>query len=242
MITSREQLKQYALRALGEPVIQVNAADEQLEDRIDEAIAYYNMYHYDGVERIYLKHQITDEDKVNKYIDLPDNVKGISRILSLSSNTSNQLLNYETQFRLSQVANLHTATLSEYQMTMNNLQMIDSLLSGQNIIRFNKNNGKLHIDYNWDKLVTGNYMIFDVYCIIDPEISVRMFNDLWLKNYIIALFKRQWGQNMLKYEGVQLPGGVTISGQNLYDTAVGEIANLEQQVQNEAGLCDIFIG
>jgi hypothetical protein len=242
MITSREQLKQYVLRALGEPVIQVNIAEEQLDDRIDEAIAYYNMYHYDGVERLYLKHQITEGDKVNKYIELPENVKGVARILSLSSNTSNQLLNYETQFRLSQVANLHTATLSEYQMTMNNLQMIDSLLSGQTIMRFNKNDGKLHIDYNWDKLVTDNYFIVDCYAVINPEISIRMYNDIWLKSYLITLVKRQWGQNLLKYEGVQLPGGVTLSGQNMYDTAVGEQAALEQQAINESGMLDMFIG
>lgn len=242
MITSRNQLIQYALRALGSPVIQVNVSTEQLEDRVDEAIAYYNNYHYDGVERIYLKHQITAEDKTNRSIPLPDNIRGISRVLSLNTTTVNSILNYETQFKMSMIANLHNSRIQEYQMTMNYLQMIDTLLSGQPIVRFNHNRAALNIDINWDKMVVGTYIVVDCYASIDPEIDTKMYNDIWLKSYLIALIKRQWGLNMSKYDGLQLPGGVTVNGMDMYNNAVSEIADLEQRLQNEAGVLDIYIG
>jgi hypothetical protein len=242
MIRSREELKQYALRALGAPVIEVNVADEQLEDRLDDAIEYYNMYHYDGVERMYLKHLITDTNMTNKYIQLPDGIRGITRVFSLNANSSNSILNYETQFRMDMIANLHNSNITDYQMTMNHLQMLDTLLSGQNQLRFNKNNGKLYIDMNWDKLSPFHYIIVDCYQAIDPELETKMYDDVWLKSYVIAKFKMQWGQNLSKYNGVSLPGGVTIDGQSMYDTAVSELSALEQQAANESGLLDMFIG
>jgi len=242
MIRSREQLKQYALRALGAPVIEVNVADEQLEDRLDDAIAYYNMYHYDGVEKMYLKHLITSTNMTNKYIQLPDDIRGITRVFSLNANSSNSILNYETQFRMDMIANLHNSNITDYQMTMNHLQMLDTLLSGQNQLRFNKNNGKLYIDMNWDKLSPFHYIIVDCYQAIDPELETKMYDDVWLKAYVVAKFKMQWGQNLSKYNGVSLPGGVTIDGQSMYDTAVSEISALEQQAANESGLLDMFIG
>lgn len=242
MIRSREELKQYALRALGAPVIEVNVADEQLEDRLDDAIEYYNMYHYDGVERMYLKHLITDTNMTNKYIQLPDDIRGITRVFSLNANSSNSILNYETQFRMDMIANLHNSNITDYQMTMNHLQMLDTLLSGQNQLRFNKNNGKLYIDMNWDKLSPFHYIIVDCYQAIDPELETKMYDDVWLKAYVIAKFKMQWGQNLSKYNGVSLPGGVTIDGQSMYDTAVSELSALEQQAANESGLLDMFIG
>jgi hypothetical protein len=242
MIRSREQLKQYALRALGAPVIEVNVADDQLEDRLDDAIEYYNMYHYDGVERMYLKHLITDTNMTNKYIQLPDDIRGITRVFSLNANSSNSILNYETQFRMDMIANLHNSNITDYQMTMNHLQMLDTLLSGQNQLRFNKNNGKLYIDMNWDKLSPFHYIIVDCYQAIDPELETKMYGDVWLKAYVVAKFKMQWGQNLSKYNGVSLPGGVTIDGQVMYDTAVSELSALEQQAANESGLLDMFIG
>jgi hypothetical protein len=242
MIRSREELKQYALRALGAPVIEVNVADEQLEDRLDDAIEYYNMYHYDGVERMYLKHLITDTNMTNKYIQLPDDIRGITRVFSLNANSSNSILNYETQFRMDMIANLHNSNITDYQMTMNHLQMLDTLLSGQNQLRFNKNNGKLYIDMNWDKLSPFHYIIVDCYQAIDPELETKMYDDVWLKAYVVAKFKMQWGQNLSKYNGVSLPGGVTIDGQSMYDTAVSELSALEQQAANESGLLDMFIG
>jgi hypothetical protein len=242
MIRSREELKQYALRALGAPVIEVNVADEQLEDRLDDAIEYYNMYHYDGVERMYLKHLITSTNMTNKYIQLPDDIRGITRVFSLNANSSNSILNYETQFRMDMIANLHNSNITDYQMTMNHLQMLDTLLSGQNQLRFNKNNGKLYIDMNWDKLSPFHYIIVDCYQAIDPELETKMYDDVWLKAYVVAKFKMQWGQNLSKYNGVSLPGGVTIDGQSMYDTAVSEISALEQQAANESGLLDMFIG
>ena len=242
MIRSREQLKQYALRALGAPVIEVNVADDQLEDRLDDAIEYYNMYHYDGVERMYLKHLITNTNMTNKYIQLPDDIRGITRVFSLNANSSNSILNYETQFRMDMIANLHNSNITDYQMTMNHLQMLDTLLSGQNQLRFNKNNGKLYIDMNWDKLSPFHYIIVDCYQAIDPELETKMYDDVWLKAYVVAKFKMQWGQNLSKYNGVSLPGGVTIDGQSMYDTAVSELSALEQQAANESGLLDMFIG
>jgi hypothetical protein len=140
------------------------------------------------------------------------------------------------------IANLHNSNITDYQMTMNHLQMLDTLLSGQNQLRFNKNNGKLYIDMNWDKLSPFHYIIVDCYQAIDPELETKMYDDVWLKAYVVAKFKMQWGQNLSKYNGVSLPGGVTIDGQSMYDTAVSELSALEQQAANESGLLDMFIG
>jgi hypothetical protein len=242
MIQSREQLKQYCLRTLGAPVIEINVADEQLEDRIDEALQYYSMYHYDGLERMYLKHQITQEDFDNKYINLPYDVRGVTRIFSFNYSSRDQLLNFETQYRLDIIANLNTASLSDYQITMNHLQLIDHVLAGQILIRFNKNNGKLYLDTNWSKLTVGSWIVIDGYQLIDPEIETRMFNDPWLKLYVTALFKKQWGSNLSKFSNMLLPGGVSIDGQSIYDTAYSEQKELEQQLVDEQSPASLFIG
>jgi hypothetical protein len=242
MIYTREQLKQYCLRALGDPVIEINVSDEQLEDRMDDAIAFYGMYHYDGTERIYFKHKLTQQDINNRYVQLPDNIIGITRIFSLNTNSSNSILNYETQFRMDMIANLHSSNIVDYQMTMNHLQMLDSLLSGQTLLRFNKNNNKLFIDINWDKLTSDHYIMLDSYSIIDPEVNTKMYRDIWLRQYVTAKFKAQWGQNLSKYQGVSMPGGVTIDGQSMYDLAQSEIAALEQQAIGESAPLDMFIG
>lgn len=242
MIHTREQLKQYCFRQLGSPVIEINMDDLQAEDRIDEAIDYYNMYHFDGMERTYMKYQLTQEDVDNMYIDLPYEVKGVIRIFSLNYTSANSLLNFETQYRLDIIANLHTASLADFQITMNHLQLIDNLLSGQTLLRFNKNNGRLHIDTNWRKLHADTWIVIDCYTIIDPEIETLMYNDMWLKQYTTALFKRQWASNLKKYQGMSLPGGVTIDGQSLYQESIDEISLLEQQLRDEDLPFPIYIG
>jgi hypothetical protein len=209
---------------------------------MDDAIAFYGMYHYDGTERIYFKHKLTQQDINNRYVQLPDNIIGITRIFSLNTNSSNSILNYETQFRMDMIANLHSSNIVDYQMTMNHLQMLDSLLSGQTLLRFNKNNNKLFIDINWDKLTSDHYIMLDSYSIIDPEVNTKMYRDIWLRQYVTAKFKAQWGQNLSKYQGVSMPGGVTIDGQSMYDLAQSEIAALEQQAIGESAPLDMFIG
>lgn len=243
-VTSRQQLKQYALRALGAPVVQINAADEQLEDRIDEAIAYFHLYHYDGIERMYLKHQLTQTDVDNGYISIPDYVYGIKRVLPFSgvSNTSANLFSVQYQTVIQHINDLTQMDIINYSMTMQYISMLDQLLNGYPQFEFNKIGGKLYLEIRESKLVPDRYILLECYRALDPEQNTKMYNEPWLKEYTIALFKKQWATNLKKYQGMQLPGGITIDGQTMYVEATQEIAELEEQLMSKSAPLGFVMG
>lgn len=318
-IHSREQLKQYCLRALGAPVLEVNCDDDQLEDRIDEALEYWRQYHPDGVEKLYMKHKISasiitlttqtatsfqvgetvtgltsgataevateilesssganlmtkmvkgtfqpgehivgsksgyDTTIVscvlgvydNKYIEIPDLVYGITNILPISNSTTstNSIFNLQYQLRLNDLHDLTSTSMIYYTTAMSYLDLMSFVLNRAPSIRFNRMQGRLHLDLNWETDVTlGTYVIAECYRALDPAESNEVWNERWLKHYVTALFRRQWGQNLSKFSGMLLPGGVSIDGQGMYDMAMQEIKDLEDELVTLAAPLSWFMG
>lgn len=242
-VTTREQLKQYALRALGAPVVQINVAEEQLQDRIDEAIAYFQLYHYDGIERMYLKHQITQTDVNNQYITLPDYVYGVKRVIPFRQGSSSQnLFDVQYQLRLNDLYELTNTSMLYYSMVMQHMTLLDQLLNGYPQFEFNRLGSKLYLEVNKTKMIVDDYMIVECYRALDPETNAKMYNEPWLKLYVEALFKKTWATNLKKFQGMQLPGGVTIDGQSMYLEATQEIKDLEDELQTKSAPLGFMVG
>ena len=232
--SSRTELKDYCLRRLGYPVVDINVDDEQVEDRIDDALKYYQDYHYDGTERIFLKHQITAEDKSNEYITIPEAVIGVVRVFDIGDAIqSSTLFNIRYQIHLNDIFDLgNMGNLSNYTMIQSYLTTLDMMLNGAEQVRFSRHMNRLHIDTDWGSdLKENDYIIVDAFQIIDPEQYSDVYNDMFLKRYVTALIKMQWGSNLSKFEGMQLPGGVTINAQRIMDEAREEIMKIEEEMQ-----------
>lgn len=234
---NRAGFKEYCLRDLGKPVIDINVDDVQVEDRIDEALRYYFDYHFDGSQKIYYKHQVTDQDKTNGYITLPENIMGVVKIFDLSSayNTSS-LFDVRYQFAMNDMWLLTSASMAPYVMAMEHLQFMESILIGKVPIRYNRHVNKLYLDMDWNKINTGSYLIVEAYEIVDPAVFADVWDDRWLKEYCTALIKRQWGNNLKKFEGMEMPGGVKFNGQRIYDEAINEIEKLRHEMINSYSL------
>jgi len=229
--STREQLKQNCLRRLGKPVIEINVSDEQLEDRIDEALQYYQDYHFDGAQRIFLSHQITDEDKTNRYIPVDDSIIGVINIFDIGdSYSTNNLFSLRYQLSLTDLYAFTSGNLSPYYMALQNVAMAEELLVGKQPLRFNRHQNRVFIDMDWSLVTTSEFIIVEAYQIVDPETFTDVYGDRWLARYTTALIKRQWGENLKKFEGVQLPGGLTFNGQKIWDEANDEIRQLEEEM------------
>jgi len=230
--STREAFKSYCLRRLGEPVIDVNVDDEQVEDRIDEALKYYQDYHFDGTERVLIKHVVTATDVTNGYITLSDNVIGINRILDVGQAVqSSNLFNIRYQIHLNDLFDLSASSYVPYVTAMRHVESLEELFVGKKPIRYNRHTNKLHIDMDWDNDVEADeYIIVDAYQILDGDTYTELWGDRWLARYTTALIKRQWGSNLTKFEGLQMPGGVTFNGSKIYDDAESEIQKLEEEM------------
>lgn len=316
-VTSRQGLIDYSLRALGHPVIEVNVDDDQLEDRVDEAIQYYREFHYDAVEAVYLKEQITASllqtstlnaasfavgEKItgassgavtyvhanissnriytknttgtftagetitgsttgtsatfsaitlgnydNKYITLNDSVLSVVRTLPLSSR-SNSISFFDAKYQLllNNIQSLTNTDIQYYTMLKMHINLINDLMTGQKPVRFNRHMNRLYIDLSWGEggdLAIGDYVIIEAYRSLDPDTYTDVYNDWFLLAYTTALIKRQWGINLKKFEGVQLPGGVTLNGQKIFDEAQEEIKELQATARSTYELpVDFFTG
>lgn len=319
-VTSREQLKQYCLRSLGSPVININVADAQLEDRIDEALEYWRLYHSEGIEQLYAKYMITASTltlttnnaqsfKVgdiitgsvslavasvttepgristgntlliantvgtfvvgetitgsssgvtatlganplslgifdNRYITLPDLMYGVTRVIPMAqASSSKNMFDLQYQLRLHDLYDVTSTSLIYYKTVMQHLDLIDFELNAKPNIRFNRLTNKLHLDITWEMdTVIGDYLMVDGYGALDPTSYPRIWGEMWLKHYTTALFKKNWGANLKKFGGLQLPGGVTLDGQGTYDEAMNEIKDLEDELMNKSAPCDFFLG
>lgn len=246
--TNKTQFIDYCLRKLGAPVVEINVDDDQVLDRVDEALQYYQEFHYDGVERIYLKHAVTQNDITNGYIPLNDLIIGVRTIFPFSgdnnSGASDGLFNLQYQLRLNDLYDLTNTSLVYYNTVRNYIATLDFLLNGQKPLRFNKNQNRLHIDQSWaNEVMIGQFIIVDCYRAMDPDLYADMWNDMWLKRYAVALIKKQWATNIKKFSGLQLPGGVTLDGDKLYEEAHDEIEKLEEQIQTTFSLpADFMVG
>ena len=230
--TTRATFKEYCLRKLGKPVIEINVDDDQVEDRIDEALRYYWDYHFDGSEKVYYRHQITQTDRDNKYITLPENIIGAVNIFQIGdpAMTSNDLFNIRYQIALNDLYTLTSVSLIPYYMVMEHLGLMTELLVGKQPLRYNRHTDKLYIDMDWGTLDIGTYILVEAYQVVDPDVWVDAYADRWLQNYATVLIKRQWGSNLTKFSGMQLPGGVQFNGDKIYDDATAELQKLEEEM------------
>jgi hypothetical protein len=316
-VSSRQELIDYCLRRLGHPVIEINVDDDQIEDRIDDALQFYREYHFDAVEEVYLKAQVTSSNLIlttntanafvggekitgqtsgvlttvvstpvsgnviqvykttqevdftagetviadsgatavvssfskgtfdNRYFPISDAVYGIKKVLPFYNRTSGiNLFDIRYQMLVQDLYNLMSVDMIHYTMIQNHLQMINMLLVGEKPFRYNRHMNKLYVDMDWEKDAgLGDYLIVNAFRILDPSTYTDVYNDMFLKRYATALIKRQWGENLKKFEGVQLPGGVTLNGQKIFEEAIDEIQKIEEEMQLKFELpTDFFIG
>ena len=232
---TRASFKEYCLRKLGHPVIQINVSDEQIDDRVEEALSFWQDFHYNGSEMVYLKHILTQEDIDNGYIDLNNtehaNLLGIVRIFDLSSSisTGTGMFNVNYQFVLNNLQDLTGYSIQNYYMTMQHIRFIQEWLVGWPLIRYNKHSNKLHVDQSKAKLTPGYFIIIEAYAPLDDE-NPDIWSDRWLQNYTTALIKEQWGSNLTKFTGMNLPGGVQFNGEKIYNDAVDARTKMEQEM------------
>ena len=252
---SRENLKQYALRALGKPVIEINADDDQLEDRLDEALQYFAQYHYDGIQRVYLKYQYTSADKTrmtvdstesitkngvttswkegNNFIVVPESVLSVINIFPFSNKSNMNLFDVRYQMRLNDLYDFSSTSVINYDVVLRHLDFLDHVLVGEKPLRFNQHDNRLYIDMDWtNDLQVGEYIVIEAYRKMDPTVHTDVFNDIFLKRYVTALFKKQWGANLSKFDGVAMIGGVTLNGRQIYSEALSDIEKLEQEIRS----------
>jgi hypothetical protein len=235
---SRAEFKEYCLRELGKPVIEINVDDDQVEDRIDQALKYYWDYHFDGSEKIYYKHQVTADDKTNKYIRLPENIIGAFNIFSIGDPAvrANDMFNIRYQIALNDLYTLTSVSMVPYYMVMQHLGVIQELLVGKQPIRYNRHRNILYVDMDWGTINVGEYLLVEAYQVVDPDLYQDAWGDRWLSLYAAALIKKQWGNNLKKYDGMEMPGGLKFNGQKIYDEAVAEIKEMEYEMVTNLSL------
>ena len=230
--TTKSEFKEYCLRKLGKPVIEINVDDDQVDDRIDEALRYYYDYHFDGSDKIYYKHAVTQNDVANKYITLPENIIGAVSVFSIGdpSVRADDLFNIRYQIALNDLYTLTNVSVVPYYMVMEHLALLTELLVGKVPIRYTRHKNRLYVDTDWGNLAVGSFLLVEAYEVVDPVLYNDAWNDRWLQNYATSLIKRQWGSNLTKFTGMNLPGGVQFNGEKIYNDAVDEITKMEQEM------------
>ena len=289
---SRNTLKEYCLRNLGKPVIDINVDDDQVEDRIDEALQYFSQYHYDGIERMYLKYKVTADDvtrmranintftatdkgsvqdnieleegtsttgdttgdllledgfkvldetstgatttwtETENYLVVPSSIISVINVFPFSDRSNLNMFDVKYQLRLNDLYDFSSTSIVHYEMTMKHLDFLDHILVGEKPYRFNQHMNRLYIDMDWEEAVDADeYMIIECYRKLDPTTFTDIFDDLYLKRYATSLIKRQWGQNLSKFSGTAMLGGVTLNGPELFSTAIAEQQKLEEEIR-----------
>lgn len=241
--STREEFKGYCLRSLGSPVINIEIDDNQVDDRIDEALKYYWDYHFDGTEKIYYKHMITPTDVTNRYITLPDNIIGAVRVFPVGQPlTGGDMFNIRYQIAMNDLYTLTSQSMVPYYMTMAHLQFMEEILVGQQPIRYNRHTNKLYVDTDWSSS-NGQYLVIEAYKVVDPEEYTDAYADRWLLRYATCLIKQQWGNNIKKYTGIRTAGNTVLNGQQIYDEATQERADLEHEmIYTYSPMGDFYIG
>ena len=246
-ITSRTAFKDYCLRRLGFPVIEINVDDDQVEDRIDDALQYWQDYHFDGLQKVYYVKALLPADVTQRYLDLSTaldtsnnamQIVGVTRIFPLyDSQASINMFDLRYQLRLNELYDFTSASYINYTMTQQHLRMLEQQFTGEVPIRFQRHMQRLYIDWAWgaSEAPAGTIVVAECYANIDPAIYTQAWNDRWLKEYATALIKRSWGNNLKKFNGIQLPGGVTLNGDKIYQEAADEINALHAEIGDKYG-------
>ena len=267
--TTKQELKDFCLRKLGAPVLEINVSDEQVDDAYDDALQLFQERCYNGIERMYLKYQITSDDltrgqaentngvgivtttatstsisgygtttsswyETSNFIQVPDSVVGVEKIFKFDTSTiSGGMFSIKYQLFLNDLYQFNSVNLLQYSMTKTYLEDIDFLLTTDKQIRFNQRQDRLYLDIDWGEEEAGNWIILDCYRALDPVSFTGVFNDPFLKKYLTALIKRQWGQNLIKFQGVKLPGGIELNGRQIYDDAEKDIEEIVSKMSSE---------
>lgn len=237
---SRAEFIAWVKRRLGAPVINIELDDAQCDDLVDSALNIWREYHYDATERTYLKHQVTQTDIDNKYIPCSDDIISVVRVVKTNESNIN-LFDIRYQLRLQDFYNFSNVSMQHYVITMDKLALLDWLLNPEPTIAFTRYTDKIHLNIDWvNKVKVGDFLVFEVYRAIPepadavppdtPAITTKIFHDRWLQRYATAMFKQQWGANLKKFGGIQMLGGVTFSGQQLFDEATLELERLEEEL------------
>ena len=263
-VNSKDAIIKYAMRSLGYPVIEINVDYEQCLDRVDEALELFSERHFDGVEKVYFKHVLTEDNIISKCIntetllppsgitgDGPDGTTIVSviKLFRFSGFANIGMFDVRYQMALTDYFGINRGLgantnlgLPQYSSTMRYINLIEQFFSPEKAIRFNKVSNKIHIDGYMEDMIPGSYLIIEAYAALDPEIYTEIYDDRLLKKYVTSLIKRQWGANMSKFDGVQLPGGITTKGAQIYGEAVNEIQAIEQELISTHELpTDFFI-
>ena len=266
---TRQQLIDYSLRKLGAPVLEINVDDDQIDDLVDDAIQLFQDRHFDGVDRMYLKYELTQNDidrgranetqgvgittttatstsvagygtttntfqESSNFIQIPDAVIGIEKVFKFDTNSiSGGMFSIKYQLFLNDLYRFNSVDLLQYSMTKRYLEDIDFLLTTDKQIRFNRRQNRLYLDIDWKQEKAGKFIIIECYRILDPDTFTGVYNDPFLKQYVTALIKRQWGQNLIKFRGVKLPGGLELNGREIYDDAERDIETIKQKMTLE---------
>ena len=246
---SRGTLADYCKRRLGEPVIEVNIDEDQVEDRIDEALQYYREFHSDATVRTYLKHLVTATDVTNQYIPLANNIIFVSKMFPVAGGIvgGSGMFDIKYQMMLNNIHDLmnFAGDLAYYEQMQQYLSTLDMKLNGTPQVQFSRRQNRLYVfgDFIDGDIQEGDYIVAEVYTEISDSDHTSIFNDMFVKEYTTALIKQQWGQNLIKFEGMQLPGGVILNGRQIYDDATAEIATLRENIRLEHEFpLDFFVG
>ncbi len=266
--TTRQELKDYCLRQLGAPVLEVNVDDDQVEDLVDDALQLFNERHFDGVERMYLKYKLTQDDidrgkadpttgvgivtttatstdsgsgtftstwyENSNFLQVPDSIIGVEKIFKFDSSTiSSGMFSVKYQLFLNDMYQFNSIDLLQYSMVKTYLEDIDFLLTTDKQIRFNKRQDRLYLDIDWASETAGSYIVLDCWRILDPTNYAGVWNDSFLKKYLTALIKRQWGMNLIKFRGVKLPGGIEFNGREIYDDGQRDLDDIKERMASE---------
>lgn len=233
-INNRVEFGEYCLRKLGKPVIRINVSDSQVNDRIDEAIQVWQEKHYDATEKCWVGYKITAADVLNGYITLPDDIHVVDQMIPMSilykENGSSDLFSYRYQFMLNNMSPFQPLDMINYYMTMTNINEVNDLINTTERFEHTKHKNKLIVYRGQDRLKEGMAVCFHVYKKISPDVESKAWEDKWLKQYTSALIKRQWGENMSKHGEIQMLGGVTVNGQQIFESALQELEKLEEQL------------
>ena len=281
--STRQELIDYGRRQLGAPVLEINVADEQIEDALDDTIIFYQDRHMDGVEKMYLKHKITKDftdtiqatsaegretslgittttsssvnitgigtttfkfDETQNFIQIPDAVIGIEKVWKVDSRAiASNMFNITYQLFLNEIYYFSSMELLSYTQTKRYLEDIDFILHPDKQIRFNRRQNRLYIDSDYSSMKEDDYLIIECYRVLDPNDYPKVYNDRWVKKYFTAKLKKQWGMNLIKYQGVKMPGGIELNGRQLYDDGVAEMQAIEDKMSTEFELPPLdFIG
>jgi len=266
---TRQGLIDYCLRQLGAPVLEINVADEQIDDLVDDTIQYFNERHYDGVEKMYLKYKITQDDidrgratgttgvgivtttgtstnisgvgtitsnfyENSNFIQVPDSVIGIEKVFKFDTSTlSSGMFSIKYQLFLNDLYYFSSVDLLSYAMTKSYLEDIDFLLSTDKQVRFNKRQDRLYLDIDWGEKTKDTFLVLECYRALDPESFSQVYNDTFVKKYLTALLKKQWGQNLIKFQGVKLPGGIELNGRAIFEDGQRDLEDIKQRMSSE---------